>query len=69
MTSSFFDVLGVRAALGRTFRPGDDRNAALPPVVIGHTLWRDRFGQRADILGQRVALNGQAVEIVGVLPR
>jgi putative ABC transport system permease protein len=69
VTPSFFDVLGVRAALGRTFRPGDERTSTLAPVVIGHGLWRDRFGSRADIIGHRIELNGKPVEIVGVLPR
>jgi putative ABC transport system permease protein len=65
---AFFDVLRVRPALGRTFT-ADERLQGKPRVaMITHTLWTSRFGSDRAIVGRRLVLNGNPVEIVGVLP-
>ena len=67
----FFDLLGVRPALGRTFRSADDRRGGGPdgPItVISHACWQREFGGAADVLGRSVRLNGAAFTIVGVTP-
>ncbi len=60
-----FDMLGVEAALGRTFvaddAVGDDA------VVLGHGLWTRHFGADPAIVGRTVELQGRAVRVVGVL--
>src|SRR5213594_3492680 len=57
VSSEFFDVLGVRAALGRTFRPGDDTRGAPRVVVISYGLWQRRFGADPQVVGRSVTLN------------
>ncbi len=65
-TPNLFDLLGVRAQIGRTFTPED---APEKVAVITDGLWRRRFGGVAGAAGQSVALNGVPHRIVGVLPR
>jgi predicted permease len=67
-TAEYFRVLRSLPARGRTFQPGDDAPHGAPIVVISHGLWQRRFGGREDILGQRLAVDGVASEIVGVMP-
>jgi predicted permease len=69
VTANYFDVMGVRPLLGRTFLPEEDRTPNTHPVtVIGHKLWARRFNSDPNILGQAVYLNGQAFTVVGVMP-
>jgi predicted permease len=70
-TGSFFDTLGVEAALGRAFSDRDDRRGGGPdgPVaVISDSYWHRRFGRSADVLGRVVRLNDVPYTIVGVMP-
>jgi len=69
VSGNFFDVLGLRAALGRTFTPEEDKTPNTHPVaVISHGLWERRFGGDPQVIGQQIALNGHAFTIVGVTP-
>ena len=43
-SGNYFDVLGVRALIGRTFTPDDDRPSAAPVAVLSHGYWTRRFG-------------------------
>jgi putative ABC transport system permease protein len=65
---SFFDVLGVRPALGRTLAADDDRRGAARVVVLSHALWRDRFGSDPRIVGASLVLDGEPFAVVGVMP-
>jgi putative ABC transport system permease protein len=67
VTADFFPVLGARPILGRTFSAAEEVGAA-PVVVIGHRLWRERFGGAAGVVGRRVLLNDVPRTVVGVLP-
>ena len=67
VSASYFAMLGVRPALGRTFLPEEDR-VARPVVVLGHGLWRRRFGADPGILGREIRLNGHELTVVGVAP-
>jgi predicted permease len=70
VSGNFFDVLGVRAAVGRTFVAGEDPPAGLHPVaVISDAFWRQRFGADPHVPGRPVTLNGQAFTVIGVMPR
>jgi putative ABC transport system permease protein len=66
---AFFDVLGVRPALGRTFRP-DDEAVGLEHrvVVITNGLWHRRYGADPNIVGRQLSLNGNPWTVIGVLP-
>jgi predicted permease len=63
----FFDTLGVRVQLGRTFLPDEDRSRA-NVIVFSHDLWVRRFGADPKIVGQTVQLNEEAFRVIGVLP-
>jgi predicted permease len=62
-------VLRVTPLLGRTFTAEEDRPGAPPVVVLGESLWHERFGGRADALGRTLKLNGVTHTVIGVVPR
>ncbi len=64
---NFFDVLGVKPALGRTFSADEDHLTAEPVLMLGHDYWKRRFGGREDIVGMTVEMNDRIHTIVGVL--
>jgi putative ABC transport system permease protein len=69
-SGSFFEVLGVGAALGRVFTPEDDRSPAEHPVaVLSHSLWERRFGGDPGIVGREIAVNGRPYVVLGVTPQ
>lgn len=65
---NFFEVLGVRPALGLTFRPGDDQPGGRPVVLIGESLWKRRFGGDPRAIGKPITLDSVVATIIGVLP-
>jgi len=66
VSSEFFDVLGVHAAVGRTFQTGDESRGRV--VMIAHSLWRRSFGADPGVSGRVISLNGEPATILGVLP-
>ena len=75
VSASFFDTLGARPLLGRTFRASDDdeRSTAGRVVVLSHLLWVQRFDADPGVVGRSVRLRTGAVEaapftVVGVMP-
>lgn len=75
VTPGYFDLVGVRPAIGRLFATHEYAPGADRPVVIGHALWQRRYGGRADIVGQPFRTRpasrqaGESVRtIVGVMP-
>ena len=69
VSGNYFDVLGVQAALGRTFRADEDQQGAGGVIVLSHGVWERFFGSNPNIVGRDVLLNGQGFTIVGVAPR
>jgi len=67
-TWNLFDVLGSKAALGRTFQKQDDVKDARV-TILSDTLWRDRFGADPAIIGRDVTLEGANYTVVGVMPK
>ncbi|HBY61705.1 MAG TPA: ABC transporter permease, partial [Solibacterales bacterium] len=64
---NFFDVLGVKAHVGRVFNAGDDEpGRANPVVVLQYDFWQSRYGGRPEIVGSTVRLNGAPFTIIGV---
>lgn len=68
VTANFFSVLGVRAALGRTFTEEEDR-AGAPVTVIGYGLWQRRYAGDPGVVGRDIVMNGSRRTIIGVMPR
>jgi len=69
VTGNYFDVLGVRPYLGRTFTRDDDRLPGGHPIVIlSYGFWQRRFAGDARVLNRSVTLNGHPMTIVGVAP-
>ena len=69
VSGSFFPMLGVRAAVGRTLAPFDDRQGAPAVAVISARLWRERYAGSPEVLRASVSVNGRSFAVVGVLPR
>lgn len=68
ITASALEIPGIQPALGRTFRPGEDAPGGAKVAIIGHAMWRDRFGSSTDVIGQTLRVNSEPYEIVGVMP-
>ena len=68
-TGNYFDVLGVRPALGRFFAPNESFHPAVSATaVISDRLWRDQFAADPRVLGRVLRVNGVPLEIIGVTP-
>lgn len=67
-SASLFSVLGVHAALGRTFVEGEDVPGNDRVVVLSHALWVRRFGADPAIVGRRLQINSQPYVVAGVMP-
>ena len=68
VTSTFFETLGVRPLLGRTFIAGEDQPGLPQRAVISEHLWHRRYASSRDIVGKQILLNGRPCTIVGVMP-
>lgn len=69
VSGNYFDVLGVKAALGRTFTSDDDRTKLASPVaVLSYGCWRRRFGGDPSVVGRDVLINSHSFKVVGVAP-
>jgi putative ABC transport system permease protein len=67
VTGNYFDVLGMRPALGRTFLPQEDQTLGSHPVVVmSHGLWQRRFAGDPAIVGKTITLNRQPFSVIGV---
>jgi len=69
-SANYFDVLGVRPFLGRTFLPEEDTKPGGAPVaVIGYRFWQSHFAAKPNIVGQPIEINEHPYTIVGVTPQ
>jgi putative ABC transport system permease protein len=68
VSAELFQVLGTRAALGRTFLAGEDLAGRDRVVILSHALWQQRFGSDPSIVGRSIALDGEGRQIIGVMP-
>jgi len=66
--ASFFSILGVNAALGRTFLPHEDAKDAPKVVVLSHAAWAREFGSDPRVIGRRITLDDSSYEVVGIAP-
>ena len=69
VTEEYFDVVGLRPALGRGFAAAEHRAGADPVVVVTEAFWRTRLGGDAAVVGRTIRTGGRDSVIVGVMPR
>lgn len=68
VTSNIFAVLGVDAAIGRTFLPSESQPGRDAVVVLSYELWQARFGGDPSVIGSRIRLGSTSRTVVGVMP-
>jgi putative ABC transport system permease protein len=68
ITGGFFDVLGVKPALGRTLTIADDKEAAENVIVLSSGFWQRRYGASREVVGRPLMIGEQSFRIVGVMP-
>ena len=68
VSDTFFDVLGARPLLGRTFRAGEDRPGAPPAMVVSAAFWKTKLGGDPAVVGRTLAIGRDAWRIIGVMP-
>ncbi len=66
VSGTYFQVLGVSAALGRVILPEDDQRNDGPVAVLSYDYWRTRFGADPKIIGQTITVNNNKLTIIGV---
>ncbi len=65
---NFFEVLGVRPLLGRTFTASEDQPGGKLVALISHSFWMTHFGGARDIAGHNITLDSRDYTVIGVLP-
>jgi len=68
MSAAGFALMAVPPLLGRLLGEADEREGSAPVVVIGHELWRSRFGADPGVVGRSVRLGAVEHTVVGVMP-
>ncbi len=68
VSGNYFDVLGIKPAVGHGFTMADDDAGAEPVVMLSYALWTRRFASDSTIVGRHIVLNGLPWTVVGVLP-
>lgn len=68
VSAGLFALLGVRPMTGRGFLSNEDQPGAARVVVISHGLWERRFGARPDAIGATLVLDGEAHDVIGIMP-
>jgi len=69
VSGNFFDVCGIRPALGRFFLPDEDQTAGTHPVVVvSHGFWRNRLEADPQAVGRTLTINGGTLTVIGVAP-
>jgi predicted permease len=68
LQANYFSMLGVPAALGRTFLPGEDQAGQNRVVLLSYGFWQRRFAGQRSAVGGSMELNGEQYKIVGVMP-
>jgi putative ABC transport system permease protein len=67
VSGNYFEVLGVRPALGRVFNAQDETAPGANPVaVLSYGYWNRHFGNDPGVLNKKIAVNGTSLTIVGV---
>jgi putative ABC transport system permease protein len=68
VSANFFQLLGVKPAIGRDFTPAEDTPAGWQVAMLSDGLWRRTFGADPSVVGRAITLSGLPFTIVGVMP-
>ena len=68
VSAHYFDIFGIKAALGRTFAADEDQRGKEHVAVLSHVLWVSQFGADPALVGRTILLDGESYTVVGVLP-
>lgn len=68
LTANAFQVLGQQPHLGRDFAADEDRKGAERVVILGYSIWKNRYGADRNVLGRLLRINGEPATIIGVMP-
>ncbi len=68
VSSGYFDVYGIKPAVGRTFQPDEDQPGKHYVVVLSHAMWQTQFGGDPQIVGQKIILDDEPFTVIGVMP-
>ncbi|HEX4566059.1 MAG TPA: ABC transporter permease, partial [Vicinamibacterales bacterium] len=65
---NFFDLLGAKPLIGRTFHPDDDHRGSARTLVLSYGFWQRQFGGDRDVIGRTIVLSGNTFTVIGVMP-
>jgi predicted permease len=68
LTANAFQVLAQQPLLGRDFMPDADTRGAEMTVILGHSVWKNRYAGDPNVLGKPIRVNGQPATVIGVMP-
>jgi predicted permease len=68
ISANFFELLGIKPALGRFFTSDEDQPDRNRVVILSYSLWQRRFGGEPGIVGKMLALDGNLYTVVGIMP-
>src|SRR3954469_14020674 len=69
VSGNYFDLLGLKPAKGRTFRPDESEiNGSGPVIVLNHNFWTTRLNADPEVIGRTYSINGQGYTVVGIMP-
>lgn len=69
VSTNFFETIGIRPWLGRTFLAGEDQPGQDKVVLISYGLWQQRFGGDQNVIGKEIDIDGKLCSVVGVMPQ
>ena len=69
VSAGFFETVGARPTMGRTFVPDEDQPGRDTVVILSDALWRRAFGADRAVIGKHIRLDDKNYEVVGVMPR
>jgi putative ABC transport system permease protein len=68
-TTGVFSMLHIRPVLGRDFLPSDALPNAAPVLIVGYTIWQERYAGSPSAIGRQVRVNETPATIIGVMPK
>ncbi len=68
-TTGIFSMLHIHPVLGRDFLPTDAQSGAAPALMIGYTVWQERYSSSPSVIGRLVRVNEKPATIIGVMPK